>query len=437
MGLIYKTPSSSGGGSGDGVSESRVNQLITQFVQPISQNIYQVQSDIEQIKSDIDELGTGGITTEVDPSFTSWKSVEYDISKASLNMSISNINNSLNNVYTKSDINSLQTSQTADIIDSCNSAIELAIGNMQAQGLTQDQITQIINAMPDIDAISQSNLDLAISQAITAANGYTDIQVLNSQSEIVVPITTIQNTLATHMYTDKFRWQDVYNDIRLSMIRVGKTQGMVPDDSKTVTSPAPSGDMTVNDDYGGILGITFTNTATTYTDIILNGETVYSSNGFTVGVPVTKYYMLNKGDIISATNADTFEYTPWKYDPTIDPVADMKKQIADQASKILAINARFENKSLSANKIDIEAQSTTLEGYIVPDSLGGQISGDGVLALLLSASHVDVNGVPVYDIRGLKVGLGPDAMQPVNVSQGDIITSGGMTDLFYTPYVAQ
>ena len=58
------------------------------------------------------------------------------------------------------------------------------------------------------------------------------------------------------------------------------------------------------------------------------------------------------------------------------------------------------------------------------------------MALLLSASYVSVNDTPVYDIRGLKVGLGPDAMQPVDVQPGDVITSGGMTDLFYTAYVA-
>ncbi len=255
-------------------------------------------------------------------------------------------------------------------------------------------------------------------------------------TDVLAADTENADTIASHKTTDRFRWQDVYNDIRLSMIRSVKPYGLIPDDEHTIVVPATSDPLPVNDEYGGMIGVTFTNADdNTFTLISINGTQVYSSDGLSAGIPVTKYFTLEKNDEIQATNATTFSYTPWIYSSKDDPNYDTKQRLATVESKVLALNARFENKTLGTDKIDIEAESTS-GGFTVPAGLGGQISGNGVLALLLSASYVSVNDTPVYDIRGLKVGLGPDAMQPVDVQPGDVITSGGMTDLFYTAYVA-
>lgn len=120
-------------------------------------------------------------------------------------------------------------------------------------------------------------------------------------------------------------------------------------------------------------------------------------------------------------------------------VATLKQQIVNLQSQITAINARLDGKELDIqNTVDIKTASQTT-GYIAPSNngLGGQISGNGINALLGNTGLVTVDGESVFDNRGalgLEIGLEP--MQPYDVKDGQIITSSGMNDIYYTPYKA-
>lgn len=278
------------------------------------------------------------------------------------------------------------------------------------------------------------------------------------------PITSFQ----IHRDTDVFRWNDAYNGERRSIIRDAKNDGLMPDEA-TVVVPAPSLPMTINDEEGGVIGITFSNVNGKYCTILINDEEVYSSNGLPSSASVTKYYWVFRGDIISSINAETYIYTPFNRDPEArinilqDENDSLRLQIVQNKNDILDIWAAIENLQPDINNavtiidMDSSIDITNNGTFTVSSTFGGRINGEGYTLLgllsikLVATGYVDItlssdrviNGVSytsgqtvrIYDNTALIGGAVTPLVQ--DLKSGDIIQTSGMQSLIFTPYIAK
>ncbi len=297
----------------------------------------------------------------------------------------------------------------------------------------------------EIDYLQIPNEDGFKIKSISIVRGTDHPEVMETQMITMagkeeISIEGLSVRMDGHMSTDRFRWSDVYNDVRESIIRTAHAEGLIEDEVNYVEVPATETGMTVNDNNGGLFGVKFANTDSTFTVITVNGEEKYSSEGLTANVPVTKWFLVRREDVISATNAQMFYYTPFKIDPAgaYAQREALRAQIVELTEMILNIRAQLAGKEPDlSNVIDIEAAAQGV-GYTVPDTyseLGGRITGAGIKALLANTGRVTVNGKEVYNnTSALGLEIGVDAMQPVDVVSGDLIISSGMDSLFFTPY---
>ncbi len=410
--------------------------------------------------------GGGGVGTEADPKFTAWKAADYDVFKPAISDRVKTLEDDAANHYTKTESDSNNTLQTQAITEAYNAAIAVAIGNLQAQGLTQDQIDQIVAAIPPADYVTTATMNVAISQVLTNANGYTDTQIVNVKAELNTAITKVQNMLTTHIGTDGFRWQDFYNSEHRAYIQIAEVKGMLVGDPTVI--PAPADPLTVNDGLGGILGVTFANAEDVFCQIYINGELVYDSNGY-ARVAATKYFMLKNGDTISATNAQTFSYEVFSIDPnsvfaTINKeIVDLQNQVKQNKNDILDIKAAIANlqpdvqNTITVVDKDSAVDITDNGTFPVSSTLGGRINGEGYTLLgilnikLVATGYVDITLVSEREINSVKYQAGQTvrvydntaliggAVPPlvIDVENGDIIKTEGMNNLTFVPYVAK
>ncbi len=300
---------------------------------------------------------------------------------------------------------------------------------------TQYMLNAEDNIMVDIggtinlsDYYNKSLVDQKDSATLTTAKTYSD---------------TVDADLDTHRSTDRFRWQSEYDTERESIIRDANLEGLKADEEHTVIVNAPTDPMTVSDEFGGVIGITFRNEENSYCIITINGQEKYSSEGLTYGVPVTKHYLLEVGSVISATNAETFEYTPFipdetsPFSKTYATIDQLNAEIADLQQQILDLKASIESKVLDdSNSVDI---TNTI--YTVTNELGGRLNGVGVRTIgllgivLLSTGIVTLNLTEIYNNTSLLT-VGDAPLLSREVKNGDSIVSTGMETLIFTPYIS-
>lgn len=419
--------------------------MLSDSVNEINDKTSALDNTDTELDSRITDLENSVAPSETDPIFAAWKLTDYDSFKPNITNRVSVLESGLANTYTKTETTELNTQQTQEITDAYNAAISTAIGNLQSQGLTQDQINQIIAAMPEIDAITQSQLDAAMANILTQANGFTTQQISAVKSELTTVINAVQAALDSHKATDRHRWQDAYLGERDSIIRDAENIGLKPNESGTATIPAPTDPMTVNDEAGGVMGVTFSNTDTTFCTININGIDKYSSDGLTAGVPVTKYFWLKTGDTITSTNAQTYTYIPFVRDPN-SVMAIMQAQISANSTiinnlqnQILDIKAGIDGKILdTSNTISIEDST-----YTIANDLGGRLSGVGFTTIgllgirVVSTGTVDITvndtTTRVYDNTSI-LAVGEAEPFSLDVAKDTIVVSASMAQLTFTPY---
>lgn len=321
------------------------------------------------------------------------------------------------------------------------------LGEIQTQALTQDQINQIIAGLPDADIVSNNELNSAINTVLTNSEQYTNEQITTLQISLMGIISNVDAKLESHKNTDRFFWQHRFTVDRECIIRDASGVGLKSNEAGTVTIDNPTNEFTVNDEAGGVIGITFRNTDTTYCTITINGILYYSSDGLTTGVPATIYIWLKRGDIILSTNVEKYMYTPFISDPST-VIAILQKQVTLNQNTIAALqtqlynlNARIDNKVLdTTNSVSILNTS-----YEVTNTLGGRISGVGFTTLgiigirLISTGAVSItgeSGVPlsIYDNTDL-LAVGEAEPLVYDIMTGEVvIESSGMANLIFTPY---
>ncbi len=344
------------------------------------------------------------------------------------NNKISNLQTSLTNVYTKSESNT----NTTDLINKTaqnyynKSEITQLLGDIQANELTQEQINQIIVALPDTDIVSESELNSAINSALFESRQYTDTQITSLQIQLNTLISSVDADLESHKGTDRFRWQNVYESEKESIVRDANNTGLKENISAIVIIPSPTEPMTVNDEAGGVIGITLRNTDTTICTVTINGVSVYNSDGLTVGIPIIKYFWLKPGDTLISTNTEQYEYTPFMADSN-SAMYLLRKQLEQTQTELSNLKAGVEGKVLDTdNIIDIEV----LQPYTISESLGGVVKYTGV-NVLLTTWALEVNGTAVRN--GSLLGLGTEQGEYA-VNNNDVITSIGMSVLTFIPY---
>jgi TolA-binding protein len=118
-----------------------------------------------------------------------------------------------------------------------------------------------------------------------------------------------------------------------------------------------------------------------------------------------------------------------------DQLNALGSSLASLQLQINNINAEIGGKKLDNNqRVDIETR-TQGAGYTVTNSLGGQVQFTTIVALLVGTGTLYVNGVNVWSNVGITVGLG-QASGSYDVQPGDVITTSGMNQVYFVPYVA-
>ena len=294
------------------------------------------------------------------------------------------------------------------------------------------------------DEVSELPTGTDLADNLQNAKEYTDTAIDEAISELPTPTFKETDPLAlpkinSHMSTDRFRWQDTYDEQRKTLIMGAKVDGLMPNEDATVVTPAQTGNLTVNDEFGGIMGVTFQNTDSAFSIITINGIEEYSSDGLTAGVSVTKYFWLKNGDTISATNAETFTYTPFVNDPT-STVYLMKQQLAhlaDQTTSNYALIVKVAQDVYNGTTPQIDtSQGTTVFGngglltlggggsFTVPENGAIVVSYTAVLGI---APTLTVNDVAV-DYGGVSF-LGNGEPTEIRVNGGDVVTASGSLGL--------
>lgn len=237
------------------------------------------------------------------------------------------------------------------------------------------------------------------------------------------------DTIDTHKLTDRFRWQDAYNGEKESIIRDAANAGLIPDNVNIVQIDNPIQEFSVNDEAGGVIGVTMRNVNGEHCTVIISGtqSVTYSSDGLTDNIPITKYFWLHVGDAINSINVEKYEYTPFKTD-TNSAIYLLWSQLEQTQLEMSNLKARMENKILdTANTVDIESS----QPYTVTNELGGRVHYTG-LNVLITTWALYVNDKAVRN--GALLGLGT-TQGDYDVNNGDIIDSVGMTALTFTPYI--
>ncbi len=238
------------------------------------------------------------------------------------------------------------------------------------------------------------------------------------------------DTIDSHKTTDRFRWQDSYNDERNSIIRDAENSGLKPDETAIVTLDNPVEPFVVNDEAGGVIGVTMENVDGSHCTVVISGtqNVTYTSEGLTDNVPVTKYFWLHPGDTINSIGVEKYEYLPFGTDANSLTYL-LTKQLEQTQAQLADLKAGVEGKVLDTdNAVDIES----LQPYTVANTLGGRVHYTG-LNVLITTWALYINDVAVRN--GALLGLGT-TQGDYDVNNGDVITSIGMTGITFTPYKA-
>lgn len=142
----------------------------------------------------------------------------------------------------------------------------------------------------------------------------------------------------------------------------------------------------------------------------------------------------NTRDIASQALQDHVDHDYAMFNQLFSLMNDKTLRLQDQ---IDTLAQSISNKVLdNDHPIDIETLSSTDTGWIVPDELGGKITGKGGSYLLVGTGVVSVNDVEVYNNEGIPLSIGAPVLSEI-VSFDDVIKSSNMIELTYTPYIPQ
>jgi hypothetical protein len=206
--------------------------------------------------------------------------------------------------------------------------------------------------------------------------------------------------------------------------------------------------------YGGRFSYSVVNTpditALVTGNIHVNNTTIVLLHDDFTGLPdniplkVSKN-ALKAGDDIHITNCIDLIFIPYKpidykNDYYMELMSNIFTNISNQVNslqlKVDTMNAKMENKILSGTRIDIEAESQG-SGYTVTanNGLGAKIYFTGIDALLVNTGQVKVNGEIVYDNTGL-LGLELGGKSgSLDVMDGDLIESSGLSTIEIEYYI--
>lgn len=313
-------------------------------------------------------------------------------------------------------------------------------GNISTINSEITTIKDDMSKIPAIDLTNYYNKTETDSQITNATNGisqtltndyYTKTDVYTKTEAVLAiddAIQPVQTELTTHKNTDRFRWQDVYNDEKQSIIGDAKNAGFILDETTHISVPSTNTPYTVNG-YDTLLGVTMQNTDTLYCTVSINDSIVYSSEGLTTGVTITKWFWLKNGDNVLVLNGKTIDSTEFKAD-TNSIINILYAQLQITQTQLSDLQAGVDGKILdtaSTINVETEVQGT---GYTVTNALGGRINFTG-LNVLLTTYALYVNGIAVRN--GDLLGLGT-ITGDYDVKNGDVVTSIGMTSVTFTPY---
>ncbi len=292
-----------------------------------------------------------------------------------------------------------------------------------------------------VDLIQYPVLDAATPYATAFSELEGRVDILETDVAAIDPTTfTKQADFNTHVSTDRFRWQDSYDAQKESIVQAAFALGLKP--NNIVTSVGDS--YTVTAQAGGIIRAVMQNTVSGFVTVTINGGLVYSSEGLPNGFTVTKYFWVHQNDIIElGPNGASNLYFQNFMDDETSPFHILEQQVAkaeaDNQSQQIQINRILSgNVDVildSTSTIDIETPASS--GYTVTNPLGGQIKATAGTYLLVGTGALWVNGgTPVFDNRGVAVGIGSKAFV-MDVNANDVITQEALTSLTYTDYVAK
>lgn len=154
------------------------------------------------------------------------------------------------------------------------------------------------------------------------------------------------------------------------------------------------------------------------------GDTIYRTD---VDVPFVKNLSGNEQDLIDRDELQAHSDN----DLTMirAAVLQMKTQYDDLNKRFLELQASLDNKTLGT-PIDIESYMG--DGYTIDNAPGGIVSGKG-LNVLLTTWAIMADGDPKDNGSILNLGEEPFSFEATN---GQVITGIGITEVFFTPYVA-
>ena len=318
------------------------------------------------------------------------------------------------------------------------------LGGILAGSFLQNENGEDYILQKDVESTYVKKTDLVVDS----------IPMLNSthlitSGGVYTPVQQVTTDLSTHKTTDKFRWQDTYDEQLLSIVRDGESQGL----KLAGSFGGAEYPLTVTDEYGGIIAMQFINPSVSiFYTVYINGQLKYSSEGLPPNIPITKYMMVKNGDVVtSLNNPNILNYNYFVAD-TDSPFFKMVQQvtvnqqmIGSLQNDILNVKASIDNKVLDSDPNHIEDILNTT--YIVSNSLGGRLNGIGYVLLgllgvkLVATGTVDItytNGTTIreYDNTAL-VGAGEANPFVLDVDAGTKIVSSGMAGLTFTPYIAK
>lgn len=300
------------------------------------------------------------------------------------------------------------------------------ITDAEAKILLDQKVPPIVETI-DLNSLVSGMTSISTALGITKAN-----------------LDTLEATVNDkHIPTDRYRWSDFYATQLELYEQIAASQGLKPDFDNATT--VPQGTLyAVSAPQGGLLTVKALNENGFYTAVTIVGRSGWNSDGLIEGISITKYFRLLNGDQVQVDNASMATFTPAIEDPdnaTRIAMQAMQDEIADNKKALLDINARMSNKKPSGTMTPIESASQGA-GYTVPENngLGGRIHGKGINALLGSTGVVNVQNaqgtIEVYNNLGLLSLLAPVPVLVEDVMDGDIVTSSGMAELSYEPYIA-
>ncbi len=330
----------------------------------------------------------------------------------------------------------------ADVVTT--TSIVEGVGGILAGSFLQNEDGEDYILQKDVEAGYVKKTDLVVDSTPMLNSTH-----LITSGGVYTPVQQVTTDLSTHKTTDKFRWQDTYDEQLLSIVRDGESQGL----KLAGSFGGAEYPLTVTDEYGGIIAMQFINPSVSiFYTVYINGQLKYSSEGLPPNIPITKYMMVKNGDVVtSLNNPNILNYNYFVAD-TDSPFFKMVQQvtvnqqmIGSLQNDILNVKASIDNKVLDSDPNHIEDILNTT--YIVSNSLGGRLNGIGYVLLgllgvkLVATGTVDItytNGTTIreYDNTAL-VGAGEANPFVLDVDAGTKIVSSGMAGLTFTPYIAK